>query len=117
MFALQAFRWLILAGEIWIAVPILYLCLLSVSAIFTAKKRKVVPTSTSSGPMSPQFHFAILIPAHNEEVLLGHLLENLSALTYPKDLFSVYVVADNCTDRTAELARATGHVHVYERFD
>ncbi|HXX79106.1 MAG TPA: glycosyltransferase family 2 protein, partial [Ktedonobacteraceae bacterium] len=39
------------------------------------------------------------------------------ALEYPKDLFDVYVVADNCSDTTAELVRATGWTHVYERFD
>ncbi len=45
------------------------------------------------------------------------MLESLAALEYPKDHFDIYVVADNCTDTTAELARATGWVHVYERFD
>ena len=49
--------------------------------------------------------------------MLGNLLESLSELAYPKDQYTVYVVADNCTDNTAELARETGWVQVYERFD
>ncbi len=110
--ALQVLRWLLLAAEVWIAGPILYLCVLSFSALLTAKKRRVEDT-----PASARFNFAILIPAHNEEVVLNTLLESLSALTYSRDQYCVYVVADNCTDTTAELARATGWVHVYERFD
>ena len=62
-------------------------------------------------------NFAILVPAHNEIDVLGTLLRSLAVLDYPQDHYAVYVVADNCTDTTAELARATGWVQVYERFD
>ncbi len=117
MLALRIVTWLLLTVEAWIAGPILYLCTLAVSAVFTARKRNAQVLSMDYELLSPQFNFAILIPAHNEEALLGHLLENLSALIYPKESYSIYVVADNCTDSTAELARATGGVHVYERFD
>jgi cellulose synthase/poly-beta-1,6-N-acetylglucosamine synthase-like glycosyltransferase len=116
MLILQILRWLLLAAEVLIALPILYLCILSISAILTAKKRKNQHTA-SSPPVSSDANFAILIPAHNEESILLNLLESLSALVYPKDRYTVYVVADNCTDRTAEIARATGWVRVYERFD
>jgi cellulose synthase/poly-beta-1,6-N-acetylglucosamine synthase-like glycosyltransferase len=102
--------------ELLISGPILYLCLLSLSAILTAKKHKTIDTACSSTESSP-FNFAILIPAHNEVTILGDLLKSLAGLAYPKDHYAVYVVADNCTDATAELARATGWVHVYERFD
>jgi cellulose synthase/poly-beta-1,6-N-acetylglucosamine synthase-like glycosyltransferase len=114
MLVLQIFRWLLLAAEIWIAIPILYLCVLSASAILSTRKRKAQNTELSS---APHFSFAILVPAQNEEVIISNLLKSLSALEYPKELYSVYIVADNSTDRTAELARATGWVHVYERFD
>lgn len=117
MLVLQLLREFTLAMELCIAGPILYLCILSFSAIRTTKKRNTATSNTSSQLVSPHFHFAILIPAHNEEVLLDIMLENLSMLAYPKELYTVYVVADNCTDRTAELARALGWVHVYERFD
>jgi cellulose synthase/poly-beta-1,6-N-acetylglucosamine synthase-like glycosyltransferase len=49
--------------------------------------------------------FAILIPAHNEEILLPKLLENIRDLKYPKTHYDVHVIADNCTDRTVAVAR------------
>ena len=60
--------------------------------------------------------YAILIAARNEEAVLPHLLESIRAQDYPSDLLEVYVVADNCTDRTAELAAAQG-AHVFSRFN
>ena len=116
MLVLQVFRWLLLAAEVCAAVPILYLCVLSISAILTAKKRNAAHTKLSS-LLSSQTRFAILIPAHNEETILSTLLESLSMLAYPQDKYTICVVADNCTDGTAELARTFGSVRVYERFD
>jgi hypothetical protein len=60
--------------------------------------------------------FAILIPAHDEEAALPATLTSCAALDYPADRFTVYVVADNCADRTAEVAAAAGAV-VLERRD
>lgn len=62
----------------------------------------------------PKSKFAVVIPAHNEEMVLADLLENLKMLKYPKELYDVYVIADNCTDHTADIARAHG-AHVFER--
>src|SRR2546426_251685 len=106
MLVLQTVRWLLLLIEIWIAGPILYLCVLSISAIQSRKKRKVEDADIPSRSEAATINFAVLIPAHNEEVLLGALLESLAALVYSKDHYTVYVVADNCTDNTAGLARA-----------
>lgn len=53
-------------------------------------------------------NYAILIAARNEEAVLPHLLDSIRAQDYPADRISTYVVADNCTDRTAEAARAGG---------
>ena len=61
-----------------------------------------------------QRRFAILVPARNEERLLGRLLEGLCALRYPADRYDVHVVADNCDDRTAAVARRFP-VEVHER--
>ncbi len=59
--------------------------------------------------------FAIIIPAHNESaVIKGSVEFLLSKLDYPKELYDVYVCADNCTDNTAELAKEAG-AKVYER--
>lgn len=64
----------------------------------------------------PRHRLAVLVPAHNEELLIGRLLENLRRLDYPYELYDVCVVADNCTDSTAQIAHAHGAT-VYERFD
>jgi cellulose synthase/poly-beta-1,6-N-acetylglucosamine synthase-like glycosyltransferase len=52
--------------------------------------------------------FAIVIPAHDEEKSIIATVEACRGLDYPKDRHTVYVVADNCSDRTAELAGAAG---------
>ena len=52
--------------------------------------------------------YAILIAARNEEAVLPHLLDSVRDQDYPPELISTFVVADNCTDRTAEVARAGG---------
>lgn len=51
----------------------------------------------------------VIIPAHNEEDVIEKTVKNLlEKQTYPKELFDVYVVAHNCSDRTAEFARRAG---------
>jgi cellulose synthase/poly-beta-1,6-N-acetylglucosamine synthase-like glycosyltransferase len=52
--------------------------------------------------------FLFLVPAHNEELLLASCLESLHRLHYPRELVDVVVIADNCSDRTADIARAAG---------
>jgi len=56
----------------------------------------------------PQKKFALLVAAHNEELVIGHSVFSLKKQNYPKDLYQIYVIADNCTDRTAEIARTSG---------
>lgn len=62
----------------------------------------------------PEKTFAIVVAAHNEEQVIGQLIENLFVLNYPRELYDIYVVADNCIDRTAAICRKLG-VTVYER--
>lgn len=52
--------------------------------------------------------FSIVIPAHNEEKVISKTIYSLCSLIYPKTLFDVIVVADNCTDNTAKIARKLG---------
>ena len=54
--------------------------------------------------------------AHNEEAVVGELVKNLRSLDYPDELYDIFVVADNCTDKTAEVASAAG-ANVHERFN
>ena len=68
-------------------------------------------------PTSSTVHkFAVLVFAKNEAPVIGQLLETLRAQRYPADAFDIFVVADNCTDETAAIARAGGAT-VWERFD
>ena len=60
--------------------------------------------------------FMAIIPAHNEAAVVANLVESLKNQDYPKDKYDIYVIADNCTDNTAEIARNAGAI-VYERFD
>ena len=57
--------------------------------------------------------YAVVIGARNEERVIGALLQSIWAGDYPNELLTVYVVAHNCTDRTASIARANGAT-VYE---
>lgn len=56
----------------------------------------------------PNKSFAVLVAAHNEEEVVGALMENLKHLNYPKELYDVFVICDNCTDRTVEIVRSHG---------
>lgn len=60
--------------------------------------------------------FGIVIPARNEADVIADTIKCILRSDYPRELFDVYVVADNCTDNTAELARRAGAT-VYERTD
>lgn len=60
--------------------------------------------------------YAVLISARNEENVIGELIASLKRQNYPARLLDIYVVADNCTDATAAVARRAGAM-VYPRFD
>jgi cellulose synthase/poly-beta-1,6-N-acetylglucosamine synthase-like glycosyltransferase len=77
--------------------------------LLTAASRRAASKTTLS-PADPQCRFLVIIPAHNEERLLGDTLDSLSQLDYPADRYQVHVIADNCSDRTAEIAQAKGVV-------
>ena len=70
---------------------------------------------TPSGEVPP-LRFAMLVPAHNEAVGIGATVASLLAVDYPAPLRRVVVIADNCSDETAALARAAG-AEVLERHD
>lgn len=67
-------------------------------------------------PAKNKHKYGILIAARNEEAVIGNLLDSIKKQDYPKELIDVFVVADNCTDNTANIARSYG-ANVYERFD
>lgn len=61
-------------------------------------------------------NFAVMISARNEETVIGELINSIKNQTYPADKVTIFIVADNCTDNTALIARNAGAV-VYERND
>jgi 1,2-diacylglycerol 3-beta-glucosyltransferase len=103
------FHILLLGAEAVMALMIAYLLLLTGAALFAPRHTQLRQNGSTQ-------RFLILVPAHNEERLLPSLLDNLRQLDYPSALYAVHVVADNCTDRTAELARASG-AFAHERVD
>lgn len=66
------------------------------------KKHKTYPATQQTN------RYAVLICGRNEEGVIGYLLDSVKAQDYPGELVDVYVCADNCTDNTAEVARAHG---------
>lgn len=67
-------------------------------------------------PAKKKHKYAILIAARNEKNVIGNLLDSINKQDYPSELLTTFVVADNCTDNTAEIARKHGAA-CYERFD
>lgn len=67
-------------------------------------------------PAKKQHKYAICVAARNEEAVIGNLLDSIAAQDYPSELITVFVVADNCDDNTAKVAREKGAI-CYERFN
>ena len=62
----------------------------------------------------------IVIAARNESEIIGRTIKILQNMNYPKDKFEIIVMADNCTDNTAEVAKLLSNevkVRVFERFE
>ena len=57
---------------------------------------------------TPEKRFALITAAHNEEAVIRYHLDSLKNLNYPAELFDIYVIADNCSDSTAAIARQQG---------
>ncbi len=74
-------------------------------------------TKAKKWPEAKKNHkYAYLISARNESAVIPYLIDSIFDQNYPKELMTVFVVADNCTDNTAEIARQHGAI-VYERFN
>ncbi len=89
------------------ALPTLYLTLLGLAGLLPSRR----PSDSRDGE---PLRIAVLIPAHNETLLIADTVADVFKQDYPKTCFSVMTVADNCTDNTAELARNQG-AQVLER--
>lgn len=91
-----------------------YLLLLAVlvAALLRRRDRGPIPCPPDSIPP----RFLVVIPAHDEETLIASTVRGCRALEYDPSRFSIHVIADNCSDRTAEHARDAGAT-VFERHD
>lgn len=99
----------LVVGEDFLATFLgLYAVYLTVLEMAGFLRPKAVPAC------DPFCRLAVLIPAHDEEPVITPLLEALQHLDYPRHLYDVFVVADNCQDETAHVARAAGAC-VFER--
>ena len=56
----------------------------------------------------PKLRFLVLVPAHNEADVIDGIISNMNKMDYPKELYDFYILADNCTDNTAEIAEKAG---------
>lgn len=84
---------------------VLTLCvgyLLALAGVYFFVRYPLIPR------VPPERRFAVLIPAHNEEAIIATSLQSWNQVDYPKDRFRLHVIADNCTDRTIEIARSLG---------
>lgn len=67
-------------------------------------------------PAGKLHKYAVLIAARNESPVIGKLIESIKKQNYPSELVDIYVIADNCTDDTADVAERAG-ARVFRRFD
>lgn len=84
-----------------LAVSSLYLVVLALASI--GQGRTPAPETVAG-----QARIVVLIPAHDEELLVGRCIRSLVAQSYPRDLYRIVVIADNCSDLTAAVAREAG---------
>ena len=91
--------WLMTAGGLLLAVYGLYF---GVIALFGLRRRPRYPAA------APKTCFAVVIAARNEEAVIGNLIDSLFAQRYPRTMFEVLVVPNNCTDATEQVARSHG---------
>lgn len=111
---LQARGFLLILFSLLLAGLVTILLLPTLSDLISLVTPARTPEEAGGGTM-PRLLF--LIPAHDEELLLERCLRSVLAVDHPPERLRVVVVADNCTDRTAAVARACGGVECLERAD
>ena len=79
--------------------------------IITLSSGRKTSAQTTPGKLHK---YAAIIAARNEEAVIGELIQSIKNQNYPSELLDIFVVADNCTDHTADVARAAGAI-VHER--
>ncbi len=85
---------------------LLYLHFFFFAVVGFFKKKKYPKTDR-------KLRYGAIIPARNEEAVVGNLIDSIRRNRYPQDKLDVFVIAHNCTDQTARVAREHGAI-VYE---
>lgn len=85
---------------------IIYMGYYAFTSIFALKKLKTIPDA------EPKNRFAAIIAARNEEHVIGNLIQSLKEQNYPQELIEIFVIPNNCTDKTSEAALKAGAVVV-----
>ncbi len=100
-----AYSFLLILASTLVAGLSAYLFTLSVSACYRVLRTK---NNHPSHQQQQAAHFLIVIPAHNEQGLIGRALEDLLSLNYPREKMETVVIADHCSDHTSRIAQQKG---------
>lgn len=101
---------------LWISYIIQIMFLMLGAYYFCISIFAFIPRKDRPGVENFDHDFALVVAAHNEAQVIGNMVESLKKLKYPSDKYSIFVIADNCTDDTARIAREAG-AEVFERFN
>ncbi len=74
-----------------------------------------IPKKKTASVSDKEHSYALIVAAHNEEVVISQMVKSLKQLDYNPEKYEIFVIADNCTDNTAKVAREAG-AQVFERF-
>lgn len=91
----------------FVFILVLYYLIISIFGIFKPSNKNI---------HNPKKSFALLVAAHNEEKVIGKIIESLQEQKYPRNLFDIFIIADNCSDNTAKIAKEY-NVNVFERLN
>lgn len=89
----------------------MYQAVYAVIVLVKDHKRRIV-----NAPDEELHKFAVMIAGRNEEAVIGELIRSIKNQDYPEELIDIFVIADNCTDNTAQVAAEAG-AEVFERND
>lgn len=101
------FDYVMIPVQVIIFLFTMYYFVIAFFGVWRRKEKKI---------LTPEKTFAVIIAAHNEEQVIGQLVDNLHQQDYPREMYDIYVIADNCTDNTAAIATKAGAI-VCERIN
>lgn len=81
----------------------MYQAVYAVIVLVKDHRRKITPVQDE-----PLHKFAVMIAGRNEEAVIGELVRSIKNQDYPEELIDIFVIADNCTDNTAQVAEEAG---------